>query len=56
MDELKADKASMLTYLTSTDEAVEILVDLVNEDYSVKSLMNDFYAHFEPDDRGDMER
>ena len=53
MDELKADKASMLTYLTSTDEAVEILVDLVNKDYSVKSLINDFYAHFEPDDRED---
>ena len=35
MDELKACKSSMLQYLTSTDEAVEILVDLVNEDYSV---------------------
>ena len=56
MEELKACKDSMLQYLTSNDEAVEILVDLVNEDYSVKSLINDFYAHFEPDDRGDMER
>jgi hypothetical protein len=29
---------------------------LVNDDYSIKSLKNDFMAHFEPDDRGDMER
>ncbi len=52
----KVDKASMLQYLTSYEEAVEILLDLVNDDYSIKSLKNDFMAHFEPDDRGDMER
>ena len=56
MDELKACKDSMLQYLTSYEEAVEILVDLVNDDYTIKSLKNDFLAHFEPDDRGDIER
>ena len=52
----KVDKASMLQYLSSYEEAVEILVDLVNDDYTIKALKNDFLAHFEPDDRGDINR
>ena len=48
---MKVTKRDMLTYLTSTDEAVEILVDIVNGDYSSKALTEDFKAHFEPADR-----
>jgi len=36
--------------------AEEILVDLINGDYSVEMLKNDVMAYFEPDDRGDIER
>ena len=49
-------KQAMESYLTSDEEAIEILVDMVNGDYTVEALKNDFLAHFEPDDRGDMER
>mgnify|MGYP003126633379 FL=1 len=38
------------------DEALEILVDLINDDYTIEDLKNDFYAYFEPDDRGDINR
>ena len=36
--------------------AEEILVDLINGDYSVEMLKNDVMSYFEPDDRGDIER
>ena len=33
-----------------------LLGSLISGSFSVKSLINDFYSYFEPDDRGDMER
>ena len=56
MELVRATKRAMEDYLTSDEEAIEILVDMVNGDYTIKALKNDFLAHFEPDDRGDMER
>ena len=38
------------------DEAIEIIVDLINDDYTVENLKNDYRAYFTPDDRGDMNR
>ena len=52
----KIDKASMYTYLTSDEEAVEILVDMFNGDYSVEMFRNDANSYYEPDDRGDINR
>ena len=52
----KIDKASMYTYLTSDEEAVEILVDMFNGDYKAEQFKNDVMAHFEPDDRGYINR
>ena len=52
----KIDKRSMHTYLTSEDEAVEILVDMFNGDYPVETFRNDVKSYYEPDDRGDMNR
>ena len=47
----KIDKRSMHTFLTSEDEAVEILVDMFNGHYKIEQFKNDVMAHFEPDDR-----
>tara|TARA_R100000315_G_C5233560_1_gene144637 strand:- start:2651 stop:2860 length:210 start_codon:yes stop_codon:yes gene_type:complete len=52
----KVDKASVIQALGNGDEALEILVDLINDDYTIEDLKNDFYAYFEPDDRGDINR
>ena len=30
--------------------------NLINDDYTIEDLKNDFYAYFEPDDRGDINR
>ena len=56
---MNIDKASMEQWLgtdNQLNEAVEILVDIVNGDYSPETLKNDVMAYFEPDDRGDIER
>ena len=57
MDELKADINSMLQFCDNDSViAAEILTDIFNGDYTVKSLRNDVIAAFEPDDRGDINR
>ena len=53
---MKADKRSINQWLGSQnyhikDEAIEILRDIFNEDYSVKEFQNDVSAYFEPNDR-----
>ena len=52
----KADKISVMQAFGFDDEALEIVVDLINGDYTVKNLRNDYQAYFEPDDRGDINR
>ena len=52
----KADKISVMQAFGFSDEALEIVVDLINGDYTVKNLRNDYQAYFEPDDRGDINR
>ena len=37
-------------------EAIEILMDMFNGDYTVRDLKMDIRAYYEPDDRGDMNR
>ena len=49
----KADKISVMQAFGFDDEALEIVVDLINGDYTVKNLRNDYQAYFEPDDRDD---
>ena len=56
MDKIRADKISVMQAFGFEDEALEILVDLINGDYSVEMLKNDVVSYFEPDDRGDIER
>ena len=50
------DKRGMRFYLQSYEEAVEILTDIFNGDYTVKAFRNDVLSNFEPDDRGDINR
>ena len=50
------DKRGMGFYLQSYEEAVEILTDIYNGDYTVKAFRNDVDSYFEPDDRGDINR
>ena len=52
----KADKISVMMAFGFDDEALEIVVDLINGDYTVENLRNDYQAYFEPDDRGDINR
>ena len=52
----KADKISVMMAFGFSDEALEIVVDLINGDYTVENLRNDYQAYFEPDDRGDINR
>ena len=56
-DELKADINSIL-HFCDNDVVIlaEIVADIFNGDYTVKSLRNDVIAAFEPDDRGDINR
>mgnify|MGYP003153229644 FL=1 len=51
-----ADKISVMQAFGFSDEALEIVVDLINGDYTVENLRNDYQAYFEPDDRGDINR
>ena len=51
-----ADKISVMQAFGFDDEALEIVVDLINGDYTVENLRNDYQAYFEPDDRGDINR
>ena len=55
---MEADKRSIKQWLEFQshyieDEAIEILRDIFNEDYSVKEFQNDVLAYFEPNDRED---
>ena len=52
----KADKISVMQAFGFDDEALEIVVDLINGDYTVENLRKDFQGYFEPDDRGDINR
>jgi hypothetical protein len=56
MDKWMADKISVMQAFGFEDEALEILVDLINGDYTVENLRKDYQAYFEPDDRGDINR
>ena len=48
----KIDKRSIYQWLNGeTGLAEEILVDLINGDYSVDMLKNDVVSYFEPADR-----
>ena len=51
-----ADKISVMQVFGFTDEPLEILVDLINGDYTVENLRKDYQGYFEPDDRGDINR
>ena len=51
-----ADKISVMQAFGFSDEALAIVVDLINGDYTVENLRNDYQAYFEPDDRGDINR
>ena len=49
-----ADKRSIEQWLGTDNqlcEAIEVLRDIFNEDYSVKEFQNDVSAYFEPNDR-----
>ena len=50
------DKRGMGFYLQSYEEAVEILTDMFNGDYTLDNFKNDVRSSFEPDDRGDINR
>tara|TARA_R110002020_G_scaffold437872_1_gene648213 strand:- start:522 stop:701 length:180 start_codon:yes stop_codon:yes gene_type:complete len=50
------DERGMRFYLQSYEEAVEILTDIFNGDYTIKAFRNDVLANFTPDDRGDINR
>ena len=50
----KIDRASIEQWLGTDrqlDEALEILVDMFNGDYSVEMFRNDVNSYYEPDDR-----
>ena len=56
---MNIDRASMEQWLgtdNKLDEAIDILVDIINGDYKIKTFKNDVSSYFEPDDRGDIER
>ena len=59
MDERMTDRASIEQWLGTSNqlfEAIDILTDIYNGDYTVKAFRNDVDEYFEPDDRGDMNR
>ena len=59
MDEWMADRKSIKQWLGTDNqlvEAIDILTDIYNGDYTVKAFRNDVLSYFEPDDRGDMNR
>jgi len=47
------DERGMRFYLQSYEEAVEILTDIYNGDYTVKAFRSDVDEYYEPDDRDD---
>ena len=50
----RIDRASIEQWLGTDrqlDEALEILVDMFNGDYSVEMFRNDVNSYYEPDDR-----
>ena len=54
-----ADRKSIEQWLGTDNqlvEAIDILTDIYNGDYTVKAFRNDVLSYFEPDDRGDMNR
>ena len=56
---MNIDRASMEQWLgtdNKLDEAIDILVDIINGDYNIKTFKNDVSSYFEPDYRGDIER
>ena len=55
----KIDSASIRLWLGTDkqlDEAIIILVDMFNGDYTVKAFRSDVDEYYEPDDRGDINR
>ena len=56
---MNIEKASMEQWLgtdNQLNEAIDILTDLYNGDYTVKAFRSDVDEYYEPDDRGDIER
>ena len=54
-----ADRESIEQWLGTDNqlvEAIDILTDIYNGDYTVENLRKDFQGYFEPDDRGDINR
>ena len=59
MDKWMADRKSIEQWLGTDNqliEAIDILTDIYNGDYTVKAFRNDVDSYYEPDDRGDMNR
>mgnify|MGYP003138644601 CR=1 FL=1 len=50
------DKIGMEQWLDSFSDAIDILMDIYNGDYTVEAFRDDVREHFEPDDRGDINR
>ena len=56
MDKWMADRKSIEQWLGTSNqlvEAIDILTDIYNGDYTVKAFRNDVLSYFEPDDRDD---
>ena len=52
----RADKRSIEQWLGTSNqlfEAIDILTDIYNGDYTVKAFRNDVDEYFEPDDKDD---
>ena len=59
MDKWMADRKSIEQWLGTDNqliEAIDILADIYNGDYTVETLRDDVNGYFEPDDRGDINR
>jgi hypothetical protein len=59
MDKWMADRKSIEQWLGTDNqliEAIDILTDIYNGDYTVENFRMDVRAYFEPDDRGDINR
>jgi len=58
MDKWMADRKSIEQWLGTDNqliEAIDILTDIYNGDYTVKAFRNDVDGYYESDDRGDID-
>ena len=59
MDKWMADRESIEQWLGTDNqliEAIDILTDIYNGDYTVKAFRSDVDEYYEPDDRGEINR